>query len=90
VAYAKDNTNDTVKILDPTTAPHASVTGLDANTAYKVSILPVMNATQKVGVAGTFSFKTLAAAGKGKAKGKGAKAGKSAGKVAGKAKAGRR
>jgi len=92
VAYAVDGTNDTVKILDTSAATHTSITGLTANTGYKVSILPVVNATQAVGAAGTLDFKTLAAAGGPKAKGaKGAKGKVAPGKVAAKApKAGRR
>jgi hypothetical protein len=86
VAYAEDQANDEdeqVKVLDTITAPRASLTGLLANTVYKLSILPVANATESVGVAGTFEFKTLAATKKkGPAK---AKAGKvaTAGKATG-------
>jgi len=91
VAYAVDKgdgsaeSDANVKILDTTTIPHASLTGLLANTAYKLSILPVVNSTETVGVAGTLDFKTLASAGKkkGPAKAKGKNAGKAApGKVA--------
>jgi len=84
VAYAPEQANETaakVKILDTTTATHVTLTGLLANTLYRVSILPIVNATESVGVAGTVEVKTLAnaaAAGKGKAPkaAKAAKAGK--------------
>jgi hypothetical protein len=94
VAYAEDKLNDAdekVTIMDTTTSARAALANLVAGTVYKVSILPIINATEIVGAAGTLEFKTLPAAGKGKAKGK---AGKATGKVtppaAGKAKAGRR
>jgi hypothetical protein len=84
VAYAEkaktDGAEEKVKILDTVTTPRASLTGLLANTEYKLSILPIANATEAVGIAGTLEFKTLAAAvipGKKKGPAK-AKAGKAA------------
>jgi hypothetical protein len=85
VAYAEDKANDadeSVKILDTTTTTHVSLTGLLPNTAYKLSILPIANATESVGVAATLDFKTLAAATAGKKAKAKAKSGKAAGKVA--------
>jgi len=70
VAYAEDianTTNANVKILDTVTVPHASLTGLLPNTAYKVSVLPIVNATSSVGVAGILQVKTLAAGKRAKA-----------------------
>jgi len=86
VAYAEDKETDTdesVKILDTITASRTTLTGLLANTVYRLSILPIVNATETVGIAGTLEFKTLAGAiKKGPAKAKG-KVGKAvAGKVA--------
>jgi len=85
VAYAVDTDNSKVQILNTTTATAVTLTDLLPNTQYKVSILPVVNATETVGEAGTLEFKTLAsttsaAAGKGKKgkTGKTAKAGKAA------------
>jgi len=66
VAYAEkgktDDADGKVKILDTVTTPRASLTGLLANTEYKLSILPIANATESVGTPGTLEFKTLAAA----------------------------
>jgi len=81
VAYAPDKTDAKVKILNTTTVAHVSLTGLLANTVYRVSILPIVNATESVGVAGTVEVKTLAAGKKAKAP-KAAKAAK--GKTGGK------
>jgi len=84
VAYAPDKgdpNSEKVKILDTTTALTAPLTDLSPATSYKISILPVVNATEVVGMAGTYEFTTLAAAasaapaGK-KKKGKLGKAGK--------------
>lgn len=86
VAYAEDKGDDAkVIILDAAPALQAKLVNLTANTAYKVSILPVVNATESVGAPATTQFKTSAASGAaapaGKAKGKGKNA-KAKGKTA--------
>jgi hypothetical protein len=76
LAYAATNDDDDLSILNVTTMLSVDLKDLRPGTEYKVSILPVIAATEDVGEPGHFDFKTLPAAGKGKkAKGpKGAKA----------------
>lgn len=75
VAYAEDKEDAKVTILDSARPSQAKLTGLLPNTGYKVSILPIVNATESVGAPATTEFKTLAEAGKA-GKGKAGKAGK--------------
>lgn len=94
VAFAEDKGDDAkVTILDAKPALTAKLVNLTANTGYKVSILPVINATESVGAPATAQFKTLASgaaapAGKAGKAGKAAKAGKTAKAGAPTAKAG--
>jgi len=57
VAYAvkSNGTEGKMTIQDTITTPHTSITGLSANTMYRLSVLPVAN--QTVGAAGTLEFK---------------------------------
>lgn len=90
LAYAKDQENAEVQILDTTTDTKATLTGLAPNTAYRASVLPLVG--EVVGAAGTVEFKTLAAAAGKATAAAGKTTGKAKGKVgaatAGKAKAG--
>jgi len=89
VAYAlaanTSSSDKSVKILNTTTATQVTLTGLLGKTEYKVSILPVVTATEAVGTPATLDFTTPApavAGKKAKAKaGKFPKAGKSAPKA---------
>jgi hypothetical protein len=67
VAYALPNVATDITILNVTTKTTITLTGLKPDQTYKVSILPVVNATEDVGEAAHYDFKTLSApAGKGK------------------------
>jgi hypothetical protein len=62
VAYALNTStgsDKSVKILNTTNATVVTLTNLLAGTAYKVSILPVVTATEAVGSPATVDFTTL-------------------------------
>jgi len=69
VAYALPDVADDITILNITTKTIVTLTDLKPNQTYKVSILPVVNATEDVGDPAHLDFKTLpapVASGKGK------------------------
>jgi len=58
VAYALPDVANDINILNITIKPTVTITGLKPGKSYKVSILPVVNATEDVGDPAHFDFKT--------------------------------